>query len=122
MKSQLTATSARQKLQRVCTTKILCKRDLSKLSKLILFLLQDCPESPTHLDHPVELHSSNIQHHPTPVLSAGAHSRVSVASSTQPFSPFSPFTPPSAIKPRAHAQALSPAFNWNRAISPTSGE
>lgn len=88
---------------------------------------QDCPESPTHVDHPAELHFSNILHHPTPVLTAGAHSRLSVATPT-PFSPFRSFTPTSAIK--AHVQSpapirlLSPALNQislNRTMSPATG-
>ncbi|KAJ7330710.1 Anaphase-promoting complex subunit 1 [Desmophyllum pertusum] len=86
---------------------------------------EECPESPTHVDHPAELHFSNILHHPTPVLSAGAHSRLSVATPTQAFSPFRPFTPTSVIK--AHVQSpapirlLSPALNHislNRTMSP----
>ncbi|KAL9954101.1 hypothetical protein ACROYT_G041596 [Oculina patagonica] len=86
---------------------------------------EDCPESPTHLDHPAELHFSNILHHPTPLLSAGAHSRLSVATPTQSFSPFRSFTPTSAI--RAHVQSpaptrlLSPALHHlslNRTMSP----
>lgn len=93
----------------------------------IWLFLQDCPESPTHVDHPAELHFSNILHHPTPVLTAGAHSRLSVATPT-PFSPFRSFTPTSAIK--AHVQSpapirlLSPALNQislNRTMSPATG-
>lgn len=88
---------------------------------------QDCPESPTHVDHPAEVHFSNILHHPTPVLSAGAHSRLSVATPIS-FSPFRSFTPTSAIK--AHVQSpapirlLSPALNQislNRTMSPAIG-
>ena len=40
------------------------------------------------------------------VLSAGAHSRLSVSTPTQSFSPFRPYTPTSAI--RAHVQSPTP--------------
>ncbi|CAH3188191.1 unnamed protein product, partial [Porites evermanni] len=67
---------------------------------------EDCPASPTHSDHPPELPFSNILHLPMSVLSAGAHSRLSVSTPTQSFSPFRPYTPTSAI--RAHVQSPTP--------------
>lgn len=78
---------------------------------------QDCPESPTHVEHPSELHFSNIFHHPTPLLSAGAHSRLSVATPTQSFSPFNPFTPTSAVKAHSRVQSPAPAHLLSSAWS-----
>ena len=102
---------------------------LIRYSSTFVLFPQDCPESPLHLDHPPELHLSNILHHPTPVLSAGAHSRLSAATPTQSFSPFRPYTPTSAIK--AHVQSPAPIrfispslgqISFNRTMSPAVGE
>ncbi|XP_068728740.1 anaphase-promoting complex subunit 1-like [Montipora capricornis] len=90
---------------------------------------EECPESPLYLDPPPELHFSNILHYPTPVLSAGAHSRLSVASPSQSYTPSRSKTPITSI--RTHSQSptptrfMSPSLGHllsNKTMSPVFGE
>lgn len=90
---------------------------------------EECPESPLYLEHPPELHFSNILHYPTPVLSAGAHSRLSVASPSQSYTPSRSKTPITSI--RTHSQSptpmrfMSPSLGHllsNKTMSPVFGE
>ncbi|XP_044177050.1 anaphase-promoting complex subunit 1-like isoform X2 [Acropora millepora] len=67
---------------------------------------EECPESPGYLDQPPELHLSHVHHYPTPVLSAGAHSRLSVASPSLSYTPTRSRTPVSIS--RTHSQSPAP--------------
>ena len=90
---------------------------------------QECPESPGYLDQPPELHLSHVHHYPTPVLSAGAHSRLSVASPSLSYTPTRSRTPVSISRTHSQSPApmrfLSPSLahlSLSRTMSPVSGE
>lgn len=83
---------------------------------LIFSISQDYPVPPEQTDAPPELHSSGIFHHPTPVLTSGAHSRLSAATPTRPFSPFRVYTPVSASKAR-HLQSPASFRHMSPSVS-----
>jgi len=88
---------------------------------------EECPESPGYLDQPPELHLSHVHHYPTPVLSAGAHSRLSVASPSLSYTPTRSRTPVSISRTHSQIPApmrfLSPSLahlSLSRTMSPVS--
>lgn len=88
---------------------------------------QDIPESPFTPHQGADLSSGAIGHNPTPVMSAVAHSRLSLA--TPPHSPFKQYTSSPAMRSHMHSpvpiRLMSPALgqiSTSQSRSPFLGE